>query len=95
MPIDEKLLQKARETPGGVRFDDACKLAVQLGFEFARQEGSHSIYQHSRGAELREQFQRPLNLQEGKNGQAKAYQVRQMLQMAEALGIIEREEKES
>ncbi len=37
---------------------------------------------------VREQFPRPLNLQKGRDGKAKAYQVKQMLQMAEALGII-------
>jgi hypothetical protein len=29
-----------------------------------------------------------LNLQCGKNGKAKAYQVRQMLSMAEAMGVL-------
>ena len=31
---------------------------------------------------------KPLNLQEGKDGKAKSYQVRQMIQMATEMGII-------
>ena len=37
---------------------------------------------------IRKRFPMPLNLQYGKNGKAKAYQVRQMLSMAEAMGLV-------
>jgi len=63
-------------------------LAEELGFEHVRTAGSHHLFHHPGASMVREQFPRPLNLQKGRDGKAKAYQVKQMLQMAEALGII-------
>jgi HicA-like toxin of HicAB toxin-antitoxin system len=91
MPIDRKLLERAYRRPQDLRFAEVLTLAEQLGFERVRIAGSHHIFRHPRGptvSSFRTQFPQPLNLQEGRAGKAKAYQVKQMLQMAETLGII-------
>ena len=61
--------------PHNVRFRDMVSLAEALGFRVERIEGSHHILTHPHIPEL-------LNLQEVK-GQAKPYQVRQLLQLIE------------
>jgi predicted RNA binding protein YcfA (HicA-like mRNA interferase family) len=58
-----------------VRFTDAQRLAEALGFELDRVSGSHHIYRHA-AARLR------LNLQ-ARGGQAKPYQLRQLLELVE------------
>jgi predicted RNA binding protein YcfA (HicA-like mRNA interferase family) len=68
----EKLLARASRNPTGLKFDELCHLAECFGFEFSRQRGSHRIYRH---AELR----RTISLQDYQ-GEAKPYQVRQLLQ---------------
>jgi hypothetical protein len=88
MPIDENLLKRARENPKGLRFEEAVQLAEQLGFREVHRKGSHRIYRHEQGEQLRSRFPRPLNLQCGQNGKAKVYQVKQMLKMAKDIGII-------
>lgn len=96
MAIDEKLLERAQNNPSDLRFDEACQLAKQLGWEDPRKKGSHLIFSHPKGYQIRKTFPQPLNLQEGQNGRAKEYQVKQMLKMAYELGIIKssiREEK--
>ncbi|WP_155815885.1 type II toxin-antitoxin system HicA family toxin [Rhodothermus marinus] len=49
-----------------------CRLIECFGFEFAREKGSHRIYKT-----------RLINLQPGKNGKAKPYQVKQVLKIIE------------
>ena len=88
MAVDEKLLQKAKENPGDIRFDDAVTLAKQLGWVESRKRGSHVIFYHPKGQLLRGNYPKPLNLQRGTNGKAKSYQIRQMLEMAKELGIV-------
>jgi HicA toxin of bacterial toxin-antitoxin, len=88
MAIDEKLLDKAWRNPADLRFAEAYDLAIQLGWEEPRRRGSHVIFFHPEGAKIRKNFPQPLNLQEGKNGKAKEYQVKQMLKMATELGVI-------
>ncbi|MBS1786100.1 MAG: type II toxin-antitoxin system HicA family toxin [Acidobacteria bacterium] len=39
-----KLLEKAREAPNSIRFDELCSLAECYGFTFKRKTGSHHIY---------------------------------------------------
>ncbi|MCK4546222.1 MAG: type II toxin-antitoxin system HicA family toxin [Candidatus Eisenbacteria sp.] len=78
-----KLISRALRDPGGLRFAEGCALAKQLGFELVRTRGSHSIFK-------REGYDRLLNLQ-NVNGVAKAYQVRQILDAARELGLIEKE----
>lgn len=89
MLVDPKLLQKACTAPQNLRFEEATKLAEQLGWEPVGGEGSHIVYRHPLAGKIRDKFPRPLNLQRGPNGKAKAYQVEQLLAMARAMGIIE------
>ncbi len=58
-----------------VRFADAQRLADALGFELDRVRGSHHIYRHP-GIGQR------INLQ-ARGGQAKPYQLRQLLDLVE------------
>ena len=67
----DKLLAKASRNPSGLRFTELCQLAECAGFELSRQRGSHRIFRH-RG------LGRTLSLQDFQ-GQAKPYQVRQVL----------------
>lgn len=71
MTAKEKLLDKARNSPTGITFDELCNLAKKSGFTFRRQNGGHKIYKHPCGAMM--------NFQPGKNGMAKPYQVRQLI----------------
>ena len=70
-----KLLLKALQSPQNLRFAEACSLAEAFGFRLFRIGGSHHIYVHPEIPEL-------LNLLEV-HGQAKAYQVRQLLRLVE------------
>ena len=67
----EKVLEKARRNPAGLRFSELCRLAEAFGFAFQRQKGSHRIYALERLKEI-------MNFQDD-SGKAKAYQVRQLL----------------
>jgi hypothetical protein len=69
----EKILAKARNSPSGLRFEEARQLAECLGFTFIRSRGSHFYYKAPGIIE-------PLNLQEV-DGKAKAYQVRRMIRL--------------
>ena len=88
MPIDQKLLEQALNNPANVWFEDALKLAGQMGWREVGGSGSHWVFRHSKAILIKDRFPRPLNLQRGKNGKAKAYQVRQLLEMAREMGII-------
>jgi hypothetical protein len=91
MAINPRLLAKAYRSPQSLTFDEALVLAKQLQFEDVGGRGSHRVFRHPNGEAIRKQFPQPLNLQRSRDGKsAKEYQVRQMLKMAEALGIISR-----
>lgn len=64
-----------------IRFEDICRLAKGLGFELDRIKGSHHIFVHREVPGLR------LNLQPDKGGQAKIYQIRQLLDAMETNGL--------
>lgn len=67
-----KLLRRIeRGAITNVAFVDLCSLAEALGFELRRVSGSHHFYGHPA-------VPKPLNLQPAR-GQAKPYQVRQLL----------------
>jgi len=72
----KKLVSAICENPIDVRYDDALKVANYIGFEKKGGSGSHTTY-----ARAGEPVQ--LNFQEGKNGKAKPYQVKQLIQMIE------------
>ena len=75
----QKLLLKALQNPNGLRFEELCALAKAFGFTYARTSGSHHIYIHPVVPEL-------VNLQDVA-GNAKAYQVRQLLRLAERYNL--------
>ena len=79
-----KLLDKALRSPKSLRFSEAVRLAEAFGFRFDRTVGSHHIFVHPSVDQL-------LNLQD-EGGQAKAYQIKQLLKLVEqnALDIEER-----
>ena len=73
----DKLLQKAKNNPADLRFTEICNLIECYGFELARTKGSHFMYKYPGRREL-------INLQD-KNGKAKEYQVKQVLEAIEEL----------
>ena len=78
MAKSEQLLAKAVRNPGGLRFAELCQLAEYVGFEFSRQRGSHRVYRHPG-------LRKTLSFQNSR-GQAKPYQVRQLLSIIAELG---------
>lgn len=88
MPIDQKLLEQAISNPANIWFEDALKLAEQMGWREVGGSGSHRVFRHPKATPIKGRFPRPLNLQRGKDGKAKAYQIRQLLEMAREMGII-------
>lgn len=76
MPRREDLLAKARANPKGLRFSELLSLAESLGWQFNRGKGSHRIY-------IKEGSRSPMTFQEGPNGKAMPYQVRQLLDSIE------------
>jgi hypothetical protein len=78
MALDPKLLEKARRAPSTLRIEEALQLGRQLGFAKVRQVRGHRILHHPHLS--------PLNLQEGRAGRAKAWQVKRLLEAARAAG---------
>ena len=69
----EKIIEQMRRSPQNVRFDDLAKVCADH-FGEPRQEGtSHKVYRTPWQGDPR------VNIQRGKDGKAKAYQVRQVL----------------
>jgi predicted RNA binding protein YcfA (HicA-like mRNA interferase family) len=75
--MDERrlLARLARGAVANVAFGDLCSLAEGLGFELSRVSGSHHVFIHPDIPQL-------INLQSVR-GQAKLYQVRQLLRLVE------------
>ena len=73
----QKLLAKALAGSANLRFAEAVTLARAFGYRLARTKGSHHIFVHPKIKEL-------INLQEV-GGKAKPYQVRQLLDIVEAV----------
>lgn len=77
-----KLLESARSRPASLKFKELCMLVEAVGYVFDRQTGSHRIYRHQLRREV------PMvNIQEGKHGDAKPYQVKQVLQIIDAFDL--------
>ncbi len=72
---NQKLLEKALNSPQHLRFAEVMKLAQGFGFQLARVRGSHHILKRPGIPEL-------LNFQ-NVGGKAKPYQVRQLLELVE------------
>lgn len=75
-----KLLQAILAGQRNCKFSDLERLLQALGFVLDRQSGSHRIFLHP-SRHLR------INVQPDRNGDAKPYQVRQLMVMIEAEGL--------
>jgi predicted RNA binding protein YcfA (HicA-like mRNA interferase family) len=74
-----RLLQKLLSGSKNIRFAEAVACAEAFGFQLSRINGSHHIYVHTDVQEL-------VNLQ-NVNGQAKPYQIRQLLRLIERYNL--------
>jgi len=77
----EKLYQKAVNSPKNFRFNELTSLAESVGLEFKRQKGSHKIYVLPGTREI-------FNCQPDKNGQAKQYQVTDLLDIIDLHNLL-------
>ena len=68
----EKMLEKARNSPGGLSFNDFETLLEQSGWKLKRQTGSYRFWKAPKGPVV------PIQPDRGK---AKAYQVKQFLRI--------------
>jgi predicted RNA binding protein YcfA (HicA-like mRNA interferase family) len=73
------LSRVSRGDVANVDFGDFCRLLERLGFRATRTSGSHHIFVHPDVAEL-------VNVQNVR-GQAKPYQVRQVLRLVERYNL--------
>jgi hypothetical protein len=71
MTQKDKLIEKARNNPAGVRFRELCLLAEHMGFIKRDGKGSHVVYEKEGVVEI-------LTFQDRK-GMAMPYQVKQLL----------------
>ncbi len=75
-----RILAKARHNTEDIRFTDAVALAEALGYRHDRTRGSHRIYLHP-------DIPLHLTLVMGKEGKAKAYQIRRLLGDIDDFGL--------
>ena len=80
----KRALEAARAGSRNLRFRDLTRLVESLGFRLARVNGSHHIFTHPGLPEL-------VNLQ-NVAGQAKPYQVRQMLKLIDRYNLTQGKE---
>ena len=76
-----ELLEKARGKPSGLRFAELCRLCECARMVCVRSRGSHRIYRRERAPIF------SLSVQEGKHGEAKPYQVRELLELIDLHGL--------
>jgi len=74
MGKQEKLLEKAKNNPGGLSFDDFQVLMKRSGWVLDHQKGSHQIWYSPKLYRISVQ---------NRNGKAKGYQVKQFLMKLE------------
>ena len=75
----DDLLERMRANPQDVRFADLARLCERLFGRPRQSGGSHLVFRTPWAGDLR------VNIQEGQNGRAKAYQVRQVLKAVDRL----------
>jgi predicted RNA binding protein YcfA (HicA-like mRNA interferase family) len=75
-----KTLQKILSGSRNIRFEDFVALVIAFGFVSKRTRGSHRIYKHPGVSDL-------LSLQPSKDGKAKSYQMKQLLQLVEEYNL--------
>ncbi|OHC94325.1 MAG: hypothetical protein A3H25_08855 [Sphingomonadales bacterium RIFCSPLOWO2_12_FULL_63_15] len=75
-----KLLQRLLDGHHGISFRDFERVLMALGFVWDRTKGSHRQYVHPK-------VPRAFPVQPDKNGDAKRYQIRELLELMEAYGL--------
>ena len=75
----KKILKLMEESPFNVRFNDLCKVCDNFFGECRQQSTSHRVYKTPWQGDPR------VNIQKGKDGKAKTYQVKQVLKAIEKL----------
>jgi hypothetical protein len=81
-----EIIEKMRTNPAGVRFADLCKVCDHYFGQARQASGSHRVYKTPWLGDPR------VNIQNSK-GQAKAYQVKQVLKAIERLEVEDGTEK--
>jgi hypothetical protein len=81
-----EILVKMRDNPAGIRFVDLCRVCDHYFGQARQASGSHRVYKTPWIGDPR------VNIQNGK-GQAKAYQVKQVLKAIERLEVEHGKEK--
>jgi len=76
----DKILTKILSGSKNIRFADFAKLSEAFGFELERITGSHHIFSHP-------DVPQSISAQPDRNGQAKPYQTRQFLKLAEKYSL--------
>jgi hypothetical protein len=71
----DKLLEKARNSPRSLKFDELCALASCFGWVLKRQRGSHQVWEHP---DLTTDMGRRKTFQ-SVNGMAAEYQVKDLI----------------
>jgi len=77
-----KVLEDMRRNPKNIRFSDLCRVCEHFFGPHRQSGGSHRLYSVSLKGRP------PIDIQEGENGKAEAYQVKQVLQTLVDLGLI-------
>lgn len=77
----EKIFEKAKENPAGLRFAELKALCFCFGMSLDRMKGSHYIF-------IREAPFFLFSIQKMKNGKAKPYQVKQLLAFVEENDLV-------
>ena len=74
-----KTLERILSGSKSIRFEDMRRLVEAFGFRFSRRNGSHHIFTHRGIPEL-------VNIQDV-HGEAKPYQIRQVLKLVERYAL--------
>lgn len=85
----QRFLERIRKKPANVRFGELEGLLGRVGFELGRQRGSHRVYTHPDFPDA------IVVVQPGKDGKAKGYQVKQVIDLIDALGLTVEEKDAS
>jgi hypothetical protein len=82
-----KALAAARSRPNNLKFSELKSLAQWVGFELDRINGDHHIF-------VKDGIREILNLQPTRSGQAKFYQVHQVLDLIDQYDLVPTDEAE-
>ncbi|MBF0479733.1 MAG: type II toxin-antitoxin system HicA family toxin [Candidatus Omnitrophica bacterium] len=88
MKRESKIYFQAQNSQANVSFDDLCFLIEKIGYVLRAGGGSsHVIYKHS---EIKNITDSMLNVQKFKDGKAKPYQVRKVLEIIDCYDLLEK-----